>query len=63
MINYRIHNQCLGCTDRYVGCHSDCEKYKAYKEEMTKFEDTVNKRRKKYSGYVSYKYAKMKIER
>lgn len=23
-----------GCSDRKVGCHSDCEKYMKYKEEM-----------------------------
>lgn len=63
MINSRIHNQCLGCTDRYVGCHSKCEKYKAYKEEMAKFDETVNKSREKYSNYVSYKYKNMNIER
>ena len=22
--------KCKGCTDRYVGCHSECEDYKAY---------------------------------
>jgi citrate lyase synthetase len=63
MINERVHNSCLGCTDRYVGCHSKCEKYKTYKEEMTKLEDIVNKKKKKYSGYVEYKYSKMHLER
>ena len=27
-----MDNSCYGCTDRKVGCHSKCEKYKAYKE-------------------------------
>ena len=22
---------CLGCADRHIGCHSDCERYKAFK--------------------------------
>lgn len=25
---------CKGCSDRKVGCHSDCEKYLKYKAEM-----------------------------
>ena len=24
---------CYGCGDRFVGCHSQCEKYKAFREE------------------------------
>lgn len=24
---------CQGCADRKVGCHSSCEKYKAFREE------------------------------
>lgn len=23
---------CKGCQDRYLGCHSECEKYKEYEE-------------------------------
>lgn len=26
--------QCKDCTDRHVGCHSECEKYKAVKEQQ-----------------------------
>lgn len=25
---------CKGCSDRKVGCHSDCEPYNGYKAEM-----------------------------
>lgn len=24
---------CYGCGDRFVGCHSQCEKYKVFREE------------------------------
>lgn len=27
---------CKGCKDRYVGCHSKCEKYKKEKEAVNK---------------------------
>lgn len=26
-------NCCFGCEKRYVGCHAECEDYKAWKEE------------------------------
>jgi NifB/MoaA-like Fe-S oxidoreductase len=26
--------QCKDCTDRHVGCHAECEKYKAVKEQQ-----------------------------
>lgn len=25
---------CRGCTERYVGCHAECEKYKTAKAEL-----------------------------
>lgn len=27
---------CKGCEERHVGCHSTCEIYKAYREELDK---------------------------
>lgn len=33
---------CQHCTERYVGCHSVCEKYKAYKEYIAKIRDAAN---------------------
>lgn len=29
-----LHNHCYHCKDRVVGCHSTCEKYKKFKEEL-----------------------------
>ena len=26
-----IHPPCEGCDKRYIGCHGQCEQYKAYK--------------------------------
>lgn len=25
---------CLGCKDRCVGCHADCDRYKEFREQM-----------------------------
>ena len=33
MDNRSSLSPCKDCGDRYLGCHSDCERYKSYKEE------------------------------
>lgn len=30
----RNESSCLNCTDRHFNCHTNCEKYKAYKERL-----------------------------
>ena len=30
--------ECKGCEKRYVGCHSECEAYKAYKEYLAEMQ-------------------------
>ena len=29
----RVNNCCYRCTERKIGCHSNCEKYKAFVED------------------------------
>jgi len=41
---------CKGCQKRHLGCHSDCEDYKAYKEEV----ERINKARRKDDNYSDY---------
>ena len=37
---------CKGCTERYIGCHDTCEKYKQYRMEWNKRKiEMRNKRR------------------
>lgn len=40
-----IDAPCQGCEKRQVGCHSQCEAYKAYKVEAAAFNKTQNCRR------------------
>jgi hypothetical protein len=35
---------CKGCTERYLGCHDKCEKYKNYRKEL----DEKNANRAKF---------------
>lgn len=32
----RLPSPCLNCERRYVGCHSNCEDYKAFREKVQK---------------------------
>ena len=32
---------CLRCEDRHLGCHSECERYKAMKAERQAIKDTI----------------------
>ena len=42
---------CKGCEDRTIKCHSVCERYKAYREEI----DRINSaRRSNYGDIVNY---------
>ena len=36
---------CKDCPDRHLGCHSQCEKYKAYTEERKRISDLRMKNR------------------
>ena len=33
-INDSIRSTCLDCKKRYLGCHSECEEYKAYRAKV-----------------------------
>ena len=35
-------NCCKDCTERYLGCHSNCEKYIAKKKEAEKIREKIN---------------------
>lgn len=41
---------CKHCENRYIGCHSKCEKYIQYKKEMAE----VDKKRKFDSDYADF---------
>lgn len=44
-------NSCKGCKKRKVGCHSKCEKYKRFREELDK---EVNEQRSKRVISIGY---------
>jgi len=52
---------CKGCARRYVGCHADCEDYKAFKQEI----EERKKREREYHlpHYYKHEMAKHEAER
>jgi len=48
-------NPCKDCTDRYIGCHSDCDKYKDWKSSLETIKKAKEEQRKKYDAYFHYK--------
>ena len=45
---------CLYCTDRYVGCHSKCEKYAEWKKRQAEYNDKVYNNRCKEKFFCRY---------
>ena len=51
---------CKNCPDRYIGCHSSCNKYISYKTELENFKDKVKKAKDKEIAFIEYKRGKRK---
>ncbi len=43
---------CQGCTERYSGCHSECDRYKLFRVEL----DDYNRRLRKYHQGDTFSY-------
>ena len=55
----KVTNACLGCTERRVGCHSECERYAMYREHREAMLD-ARERRLHDDAYFAAKCAKLK---
>ena len=51
---------CLNCPDRTATCHSECERYKRFKEERDALNAQRNKERRGYQELCEYKKNKAK---
>ena len=40
-----VHSPCKDCSDRHIGCHAECDKYKAFKKALN------NEHRKEYKQH------------
>ena len=54
------NSPCLGCTDRFIGCHGKCESYQEYSAERQK----INELRMKYNEIeTQYIESKKKLKK
>ena len=53
-----ISNNCLHCKKRYLGCHSTCESYLKYKEQLEKIKNNKRNYRLLHIGRSYYKNGK-----
>lgn len=49
-LRYNAVTVCKDCTERHMGCHGTCERYKAQKAERDAERDAIN--RKKMNEYA-----------
>ena len=43
--SWKVQSPCLGCADRFVGCHSKCDRFTAYQQELSEFKNEMIKRK------------------
>lgn len=55
-----MNNGCKDCQDRHVGCHSNCESYKEYLDDLKQRKNIIKEARKDNKEYRSYKRDRIK---
>lgn len=45
---------CKDCTERHIGCHSDCEKYNKEKSDNDKYKAIVQSHKDKINRDIAY---------
>lgn len=58
-----MNNGCKGCCNRYVGCHSRCETYKEFSEELMEKKKKIKQAKAVENEYNKYKKNKIAKER
>lgn len=49
-----VRSPCYGCEDRKVGCHSLCDRYKAYRGVQDSYREKSQDRKRKRIDYLEY---------
>jgi hypothetical protein len=47
-------NHCKDCTDRHINCHSTCERYKAWREELDKRNEKIREVKNRENDIRNY---------
>lgn len=50
-----MNNGCKDCTDRFVGCHTNCKTYNDYVSELNERKQKISKAKKKNAEYRAFK--------
>lgn len=53
---------CRDCTERHLGCHSNCSRYESYKKDIEKTKEWLNGD-KKYLDYCAARNKRLGIKR
>lgn len=53
-----VGSDCMGCTDRYPGCHDRCDKYKRAVAERNERNKKIKELRRVDDAWVSYNASK-----
>jgi hypothetical protein len=56
MLTSRVVSPCYKCSDRSVGCHAECEKYKKYRTEVEAIQEQYHNAHN--IAYTEYKKTK-----
>lgn len=51
---------CRDCTERFVGCHIQCEGYKQFKDMIELYKEDVERLKQTTGAYAGYKASKIK---
>lgn len=54
----RAPNKCKDCTDRYPGCHGECDNYKEYRKTIDEMHEAKNKRTEKELPFIEKRMAR-----
>ena len=46
---------CKNCAERQLGCHSDCSKYRAYKDWQKEHNDRIRKEKEVVNSFMAFR--------
>jgi hypothetical protein len=55
-----LKTPCMDCTERHVGCHSGCDRYKEYKENYEQIRKEIRKEAEKQTRLDDYEILRIK---
>ena len=60
-MNSKLNTPCYGCTDRSVGCHSECDAYRDYQKRNAERHKVIYNNHKAETQFLGYNKDKVKV--